>query len=229
MECMVCGLRSSVGYCVVCQKMLCEECGIRCETCGKLVCAEHSYETSSGKQLCVECQKERKKEYARRRREAEEGIPPQDEVSAQDEVVGQDEVLTASAKRRVEPWLWSLGVSIAGAALVLLLLVAPSLRRAPLGANAYIPMSIVPIVVSLFAMVWGIVGLVREEHYEDRPKCFAGLGLALVTILLAVVAIWTDPAARIKSEFDLMQSDREGLSQKELDDWRKQSLDKFEK
>lgn len=229
MECMVCGLRSSVGYCAVCQKMLCEECGIRCEMCGKMVCSEHSYETSSGKQLCIECQKERKKEYAKRRREAEAGIQPQEDAVAQPEAVGQEEVLTASAKRKIEPWTWSLGVAILGVVIILVLLVVPSLRRAPLSASAYIPMSIVPIILALFATVWGILGIVREEHVEDRSKCFAGLGVAFVTILLAIVAIYTDPAAKIKSEVDLMQNDREGLSQKELTDWRKQSLEKFEK
>jgi hypothetical protein len=68
MECESCSLRSSVGYCAECRKLLCEVCGVPCKTCGKIVCREHTKTTSSGKELCADCyaeRQERKKRHAK--------------------------------------------------------------------------------------------------------------------------------------------------------------------
>ena len=59
MECSSCITRSSIGYCVECRALVCEECSVTCRVCGKLVCRAHVRETPHRRQLCPKC-------YARR-------------------------------------------------------------------------------------------------------------------------------------------------------------------
>lgn len=69
MECSVCHVRSTVGYCKTCERMLCEVCGISCSRCKKLVCREHRSTTPGGRNLCPECMAAR--EAKRKAQEAE--------------------------------------------------------------------------------------------------------------------------------------------------------------
>lgn len=54
MECAVCHVRSSVGFCPECKKLLCEVCGGMCPACGQIACREHLHQTASGA-LCHTC------------------------------------------------------------------------------------------------------------------------------------------------------------------------------
>lgn len=59
MQCLVCGVRSSVGYCVECQRLVCEDCGQTCQECGRLVCRDHLHETPHSRLLCIKCMERR--------------------------------------------------------------------------------------------------------------------------------------------------------------------------
>ncbi len=63
MNCDFCGVRSSVGYCGECKKLLCEDCADRCENCGGLICHEHVRETAY-RRLCPACMRERNQQFA---------------------------------------------------------------------------------------------------------------------------------------------------------------------
>ncbi|MEA3366250.1 MAG: ATP-binding protein, partial [Candidatus Hydrogenedentes bacterium] len=63
MKCEVCGVRSAVGYCVECKKLLCEECAETCANCGGLICPEHVRDTGS-RLLCPACMRERNAQFA---------------------------------------------------------------------------------------------------------------------------------------------------------------------
>ena len=55
MNCGICGIRSSVGYCVECKTLLCEQCATLCEECGQPICSNHIHETPHHRRLCIEC------------------------------------------------------------------------------------------------------------------------------------------------------------------------------
>lgn len=59
MECSVCQVRSQVGFCKNCERLLCEVCGIPCDRCKKLVCRTHRDTTPGGRNLCPECMEQR--------------------------------------------------------------------------------------------------------------------------------------------------------------------------
>jgi len=65
MECSVCNTRSSIGYCVECQSLLCEECAVTCQGCGKLICRDHVHETPHNRRLCIKCYAERNQHFRR--------------------------------------------------------------------------------------------------------------------------------------------------------------------
>lgn len=63
MKCDFCGVRSSVGFCVECKKLLCEECAETCANCGGLICHDHVRETAY-RRLCPSCMRERNEQFA---------------------------------------------------------------------------------------------------------------------------------------------------------------------
>ncbi len=58
MNCEFCGVRSSVGFCAECKKLLCEDCADTCSNCSGLTCHEHVRETAY-RRLCAACMLER--------------------------------------------------------------------------------------------------------------------------------------------------------------------------
>ncbi|MCP4645477.1 MAG: response regulator [bacterium] len=65
MNCSVCGIRSADGYCLECRAMLCEDCGMKCDACGRLMCPEHMHETPHRRQLCDKCMTDRNTQFER--------------------------------------------------------------------------------------------------------------------------------------------------------------------
>ncbi|MGI6461906.1 MAG: response regulator [Candidatus Hydrogenedentales bacterium] len=63
MNCDFCSVRSSVGYCGECKRLLCDDCGEKCENCGALACREHIRETAY-RRLCAACMRERNQQFA---------------------------------------------------------------------------------------------------------------------------------------------------------------------
>lgn len=63
MECSFCQTRSSIGFCVECRALLCEECAVVCQGCGKLVCHTHVRETTHRRRLCGKCYDKRNSQF----------------------------------------------------------------------------------------------------------------------------------------------------------------------
>ena len=64
MECGICGIRSAVGYCSHCEALLCDECRVTCDICGRSLCVEHARRTPGKHFLCEQCSKVRADTYA---------------------------------------------------------------------------------------------------------------------------------------------------------------------
>ncbi|MCC6697795.1 MAG: hypothetical protein IT365_19365 [Candidatus Hydrogenedentes bacterium] len=232
MECHVCEVRSSVGYCAECQQLLCETCGVPCDICGKLSCPEHVHETRSGKRLCKGCYDERrgKREQKKAAAAAKHDKPEGDAAVADDaEAEGEamDEALAESAPIPIQPWQMSLYIAVAGLVIVLLMLVFPGLRRIPLGGTNYIPTTLVVMIFPILSCVWAGLGLYKDEYFRDRSKCFIGIGLSIAGAALAILAMVTDPAATAQSELEQFQNERQDLNQQELTDWREKAKEQF--
>jgi len=63
MKCEWCGVHGSVGFCVECKKLLCEDCAETCGNCGGAICHEHVRETAY-RRLCPACMRERNAQFA---------------------------------------------------------------------------------------------------------------------------------------------------------------------
>lgn len=225
MECAVCNLRSSEGICVECEKLLCDECGIHCEQCGKIACPDHVHTTSSGRVLCVKCQADRVARRQKRKEELETGAAYD---AAQDQEEEEEPiVLAASAREPVAPWKLSLYGAILGAAVMLVLLIFPGLRRFELAAGRYLPTPLVLMIVPAFAVLWAVVSLSREKYAKDRSKAMAGIAVALATVVLGAVAVYTDPARAEELRAAQEQTERENMSPAELEQWRQERLNKY--
>lgn len=233
MECHVCEVRSSVGYCVECQQLLCETCGVPCDNCGKISCAEHIHETRGGRSLCISCYEERREKREQQKKAAADERASKKDTSLaglQGEAEGEEEIdqeaLVLSARRPIQPWLMSVYIALGAIVVALLMFLIPGLRRIPLGGGNFFPSTYVVLIIPILAIVWAAVGLFKEDYYEDRSKCFLGIGLALVASVLTFVAMWTDVAARAKSEADT-ENVREGMSEQQLEQWREQTLNQY--
>ena len=231
MECHVCEVRSSVGYCVECQQLLCETCGVPCENCGKISCPEHVHTTRSGRSLCKGCYDERKEKREQRKaavaakHDKQEGEAARG-GDAEAEGDAMDEALAESAPLPIQPWQMSLYIAAAGLLIVLTMFVFPSLRRIPLGGTNYIPTTLAVMVFPILSIIWAGVGLYKDEYFRDRPRCFMGIGLAIVGAVLAVVAMVTDPATSAESQIEL-QNVRQELTPEQLKEWREKELQKY--
>lgn len=229
MDCQVCEVRSSVGYCVECQKILCETCGITCENCKKLSCPDHIHETSSGRILCKSCYDERREK--RKQIKAAHGKKPAGDTSfegleAEEEGDIGDEALVGSARRPIQPYQFSLYIAIAGIVVSILALLIPALRRIPTGGDGYMSSGLIFLIIPALGIIWAIIGLVKEDYYEDRPKCFYGLGASIVAAILTVVLIAMDPG-QDQSNTGL-QDVRQNMNEQELQQWRENTLNRYE-
>lgn len=231
MDCGVCQIRGSVGFCVVCRTLLCEECGTGCSTCGKLLCGEHIERSRSGRVLCPGCLEERKTQRVRTRRAvAEESARERAEgrrVKDEEEVEYEERVLVASAHVPPAPWKLSLFAAVVGVAATLVILIFPSFRRIPLLDMGYLSAPYLFLIFPALAIFWAVVGLRKQANAGERSRCFIGLGLAGVTVVLAFVAAVTDPAGRTGADALGAGQRPEHMTEEDLTEWRRQVLDKY--
>jgi hypothetical protein len=166
------------------------------------------------------------------RREATEGDTSLAGLERQPEAEGEisDEALVASARQPLQPWQMSLYIAGAGVALGLLVLFIPGLRRIPLGGPTMIPTGYILFVFPLLGIMWGIIGIIKEEYFKDRPKCLAGLGISLAGVLVAFGAVWAgqsvDVAAPLPRE---VQRRTEDMSTEQLQQWRERALQRYQR
>lgn len=234
MECAVCQVRSSVGYCAECQTLLCDECGIHCTNCGKMVCSKHVHETRSHKRLCPACMEERKARAAERAAAAEAAAdmeadgtslealeaPPVGEVS--------EEALVASVRKPPPPWKLSAITAGVGVVVMVVLLIFPYLRRIDLpGFGGVVPTPYLLMVIPTLAIVWSLIGFIGASYRMDRSKTFIGFGLAVLCIVLGVVAVRTDPAREAEAKARAMAQERRHETPQEIQARKTRILDKF--
>lgn len=131
-------MRSSVGYCVDCNDLLCEHCGIPCDGCSKLVCPKHVNETSHGRELCTGCWEERR--ARRKHREHREHVPSFQELAGtgaykkadkgkqKDEEIDRTELLSVGAYKPPPKWAYALAFIFFGISGIIVLACVPQLR-----------------------------------------------------------------------------------------------------
>jgi len=198
-----------------------------------MVCPDHSHKTHGGRNLCVRCYEARKAHKDKRKAGAEEAaalegtsLEALEGGSQEEEAIG-DEALVASIRKPPPPWKLSLYSACTGAALVLIILLLPGLRRIPLPGGGSFPTPYFFLIPPLIAVFWSVTGLVREDYREERSRCFIGLGLALVTCVLVFVAVFTDPVRRAAIGSVRYQDERNNMTVDELREWREKKLNRF--
>lgn len=237
MECHICEVRSSVGFCVECHELLCETCGVPCDQCGKISCPTHIHETKSGKALCAGCYAERraKKEAAKAEivqrhtkahRQAVDTSFQSLEKAPKEEGEISDEALVISAKTAIEPWKVSLYIAIAGIAFGIVLLIFPNLRHIALGAQTF-STGLLLIMFVLFSWFWAWVGLRDEQFFLDRIKCFYGIGASVVCVVLAFITISSAPTEETVPVNPNVTVRTGNETQEQLEQWRENALKKY--
>ena len=193
MDCDVCGTRSSVGFCASCGKLLCEACGAVCVRCQKMMCPEHVQAPVRGTVLCDACKDRPRKDG---QLDASTDFVSMEEALAAamrlgPEPTGEDRPILTASGYRPSP-LWRQSLCAAGIAVfsIALLLGSSGLRAVtqPLG-------SLVVIAVAGIAALMACVGLFGRERDAKRWLNLIGLGIAVVVILLALIAL------RMKSSY----------------------------
>ncbi len=235
MECSVCDIRSSIGYCIECQQLLCETCSETCDACGKLMCPEHVNESRSGKVYCKTCNDRRKAERA-----AKHGRPRHDDTAVAGtsleslagvpavEAEERDEEARVLGKREtVQPWQLCLYSAVVALVLAIILLVFPTLRRIPLGGTSYLATPYPLLIVPLVSTFWGVYGVVNIEFYKHRQRCMAGLGIAVLSMVMFVIEVSRDPATLQDDDSLELQQRRQNMAPEQLDGWRENVLDKY--
>jgi len=183
MECDICHTRSSEGYCVQCNRLLCAECAAVCSRCGNLMCPDHAHETRSGRILCPECLEERR-ERREKRKAAERAATKEGEQETADEAEEEAVVLTASAAKGLAPWKISAAAGMVALLLIVVAILRPGFRVGGLGFTA-----VLVLVVAAGSLFWGAVGLFYPKYYEERALSLIGIGFAFVAVVCAVLSI----------------------------------------
>ena len=240
MECHICEVRSSVGYCVECHQLLCETCGVPCDQCRKMSCPTHIHETKSGKALCAGCYAERraKKEAVKAEFVQRQAHHQRDDAidtsfhgidsPAEDAGEVSDVALVASARRAVEPWKISLYLACGGVAFGVFLLIFSSFRHIVFGTHTY-PTGVLLFVFVVLSGFWTWVGLRNEEFFKDRTKCFYGAGANVLCLIIAVFAVTSTPQISTKPIITNVPIRTGSESSDELKQWRERALRKYER
>lgn len=234
MQCTVCNTRSEVDSCVQCHALLCEVCGETCEKCGAMACPEHTKRTSSGHVLCIKCyEKRRARKEAQRRAESAGGASFQElegkgRHAAEEEEKDEFAALAASGHRATPPWKLSLYTAIAALVFVLLLLLFPGLRRINMGAS-YFPTSLCVLFITAISAFWAAMGLASKdpEQEQNRGRCLTALGVGVVSVLLAVIAIATDPAKAVEEQNRRIEQEQMSLTPEQRREQTRGVLDQF--
>lgn len=233
MQCDVCGLRSSVGYCEDCKKLLCEEHSIKCEKCAKTICPDHVQLTSSGRQLCSACYEARRATKSERRREGREGEAAavaagtgMDDLREEEPAIEQ-EALVGSVREAAAPWRLCIIAGALATIVALVVLVFPGLRRFDIGGGNAMSTPWVLMIIPVVAVFWGVVALMSFRYEDKRTISLAGIGLSVVAAILLVVAAQTDPARAAELEAQRAIEARENMTPEQLQQLRLEKLMRY--
>ena len=232
MDCLVCNTRSAVDSCAVCHVLLCEVCGAKCETCGHVACAKHLHTTHSGKVLCLPCQEKRRaarKAHYAEKEQKESGSDPEAAPGGAAAEELERPVLVASVREPPPPWRMSLYIACAGVALALIVLIFPGLRRFAMPWGGYFSTPYLLLLIPAIAIFWGGLGMLAKQYSEDRYRCLIGMGVALLSCLMMIFAVYTDPARLAEDEEARIQNSREKMTPQQLERWRQEKLQKYKR
>lgn len=242
MNCAVCDLRGSVGFCAECKILLCEECGITCERCGKMACPKHVYTTSSGRQICTVCQAERRERRSKQRTPAP--APKEQAVESTSfealegaaaegaEVPVSAEALTLSGRALIPPWKLSAFAGLGSLISILIIFFFPTIWTMLLGMNpnAAIPFLIIliPLLPAFLGFLWAVGGFLTSPYYEDRAKCLIGFGLSVVAVIMGLMVAARAPSYIASTQPAIFQeTGQENMTPEQLEQWRKDLLRRF--
>lgn len=153
----------------------------------------------------------------------EVGQAPSPSSAAAQAAPPPEENFTAYEGRKpTPPWKLSLYTGAIGLILMALIYVFPELRRLETPWNPSLPTAYILVVLPIFGLLWGIVGLIGKQFAGERHKAWTGLVLSALTVGLAYVVMTTDPARGNERPNDVDQ--RLQMSPQELRDWRSDKL-----
>ncbi len=205
------------------------------------MCPDHVHESRSGKVYCIGCNERRKAERKaerkekRRRHHGEEADLADSSLDAlaggsamADEADLDQEARVLGKREQVQPWQLCLYSAVVALVIAIVLLVFPSFRRMPLGGTSYFATPYVLVIVPLIASFWGVYGIVNIEFYKHRSRCMAGLGIAVLSMVMFVIEVASDPASRQDDNSLELQERRQFMDDQQLDGWRENVLDKYQ-
>jgi hypothetical protein len=122
-----------------------------------------------------------------------------------------------------------LSIYTAGAAVVVavIVLAVPGLRRIALPWGGYLPTPIPLMIIPVISLFWSVMGYFDKENQDNKNRCYIGLGIALLSVVLLVAAIFTDPARKAEADEKKVQDQRNQMSTEQLKKWRQEKLQKF--
>jgi len=199
------------------------------------MCPDHVHESRSGKIYCSGCQERRKAERKGKHRkhhgdEAEAGGSSLEDLTGEPavpDVEEEEEARVLGKREEIQPWQLCLYSAIVALIIAIVLLVFPSFRRIPLGGTSYLPTPYPLILIPLISSFWGVYGIVNIEFYKNRHRCMAGLGMAVLSMVMFVYEVASDPATQQEMESAEEQDRRKNMDEEQLDGWRDNVLDKY--
>jgi uncharacterized membrane protein len=200
------------------------------------MCPDHVHESRSGKVYCSGCQDRRKADRKGKHRkhhgdEADAGGSSLEDLAGAPAMAeGEEEEAEARVlgkREEIQPWQLCLYPAVVALLFAITLMVIPSFRRIPLGGTSYLATPYVLVLIPLIASFWGVYGIINIEFYKQRHRCMAGLGMAVLSMVLFVVAVATDPATQQEVDSAEEQNRRQIMNEEQLDGWRDNVLDKY--
>ena len=108
----------------------------------------------------------------------------------------------------------------------IVLLIVPSLRHIAFGARTY-PTGMLLVMFVLLSGFWAGIGLRNGEYFNDRIKCFYGIGASVVCVVLAFVIVASAPVVERRPVIRSVPVRTGDESQEQLQNWRDNALNKY--
>lgn len=216
MECQICNVRSSDGFCVICQRLACEECSHICQKCGKRACVDHGYTHKSGRWVCSNCLEQRKSRKTKGASAAPDlagapvaaSAPPGPGIEPEQELVFEEP--PAVPRLEVEPWKAGLTVGV-------VVIVSASAFAITWGD---IPWPI--LLVALLGVFWSAIGVFGR--HKKKGLSITGLAINVVPFVLLLVPAIGITGLQRKPDVDDSIS---GLTEQQQIEERRREAEKF--
>lgn len=127
-------------------------------------------------------------------------------------------------KQPVPPWKLSRILAILGILIMAVLYFFPELRRFNAPWDPAYPTAYFALLLPIFALLWGFIGLVGKQFQDDRKRCWSGLILSVVAIGMAYGVMVTDPGG--ETDAGIGEDDRLDMTGEELQEWRSEKLNR---